>query len=44
MPIYQLTFEKIEKLKEDEKEKQSEYDILEELSAIDIWKNELNQL
>jgi hypothetical protein len=44
MPIYQLTHEKIEELKKQEKEKTSEYKLLDELKATDIWKNELIEL
>ena len=44
MPIYQLTFEKIEELKSKMDKKQSEYDILNKLTPVDIWKSELNSL
>jgi DNA topoisomerase-2 len=44
MPIYQLTFEKIEELKKQETQKQAEYDLLESMKATDIWKNDLEEL
>ena len=44
MPIYQLTHEKIEELKKQEKEKNAEYKSLNELTAEDIWKHELIEL
>jgi DNA topoisomerase-2 len=44
MPIYHLTYEKIEELKKQETEKQTEYNILNKLKCEDIWKNELNDL
>jgi len=44
MPIYQLTSEKIEKLKAEMNEKQVEYDTLNNRTPIDIWKSELNEL
>jgi len=44
LTIYQLTFEKIEKLKKDMDEKQAEYNMLKEITPIDMWKNELNEL
>ena len=44
MEIYQLTSEKIDKLKQELNEKQVEYNLLDELSPIDIWKSELNKL
>ena len=44
MQIYNLTYEKIEELKKLEKEKQMEYDTLFKLTAMDIWKIELDEL
>ena len=44
MPIYQLTQEKIDELKNQEKEKNAEYKSLNELTAEDIWKHELVEL
>ena len=44
MEIYQLTLEKIERLKQDMTERQAEYNLLNDLSPIDIWKSELNKL
>ena len=44
MSIYQLTFEKLEKLKEELDLTQAEYNALEKLSPTDIWKKELNEL
>ena len=44
MTIYQLTFERIEKLKKEMDEKQMEYNVLKEITPIDMWKNELNEL
>ena len=44
MQIYQLTFEKIEELKQKMDEKQNEYNILEGITPVDIWKGELNRL
>jgi DNA topoisomerase-2 len=44
MPIYQLTYEKIEELKKLEKNKQAEYDNLYKMKPHDIWKNELVEL
>ncbi len=44
MPIYNLTFEKIEELKKQEEEKQIEHDELDKLSPSDIWLHELNKL
>ncbi len=44
MPIYQLTHEKIEELKKQEKEKNAEYKSLNEMTAEDIWKYELIEL
>ena len=44
MPIYQLTFEKIEELKQKMDEKQNEYNTLEGITPVDIWRTELNSL
>jgi DNA topoisomerase-2 len=44
MPIYQLTHEKIEELKKQEKEKKQEHKSLNEMTAQDIWKHELIEL
>jgi len=44
MPIYNLTYEKIEELKKLEEKKQTEYDELENLNSKQIWKNELLEL
>jgi DNA topoisomerase-2 len=44
MPIYQLTFEKLEKLKSELDEKTNEYKTLESILPIDIWKSELKAL
>jgi DNA topoisomerase-2 len=44
MPIYQLTFEKLEKLKSELDEKTNEYKTLEAIKPIDIWKSELLSL
>ena len=44
LPIYQLTFEKIEKLKKEIDEKQTEYNILKEITPVDMWRNELTEL
>lgn len=44
MPIYNLTFEKIEELKKQEKDKQIEYDNLKDKTIHDIWLDELNIL
>jgi len=44
MPIYNLTFEKIEDLKKQEKDKQIEYDNLKDKSVQDIWLDELDVL
>jgi len=44
LPIYNLTYEKIEELKKQEKEKNTEYDNLLSLSSSDIWKTELQEL
>ena len=44
MAIYQLTYEKIEELKKQEKQKQTEYDNLYKMKSHDIWKNELIEL
>ena len=42
MPIYNLTQEKIEELKKQKKEKQSEYDNLVEMKIEDLWLNDLD--
>ena len=44
MPIYNLTYEKIEELKKLEEKKQTEYDELDKLEPKTIWKLELNEL
>jgi DNA topoisomerase-2 len=44
MPIYNLTYEKIQELKKQEKEKQTEYDDLSAKSPEDIWNSELEIL
>jgi len=44
MEIYDLTMEKINLLQKKMDEKQNEYDTLENLTVIDIWKGELNTL
>ena len=44
MPIYQLTYEKIEELKKLEKNKQDEYDNLYKMKPHDIWREELIEL
>ena len=44
MPIYNLTFEKIEELKKQLEDKQSEYDELKEKPEHKIWLEELNLL
>ena len=44
MPIYQLTYEKIEELKKQEKNKQAEYDALYKMKPHNIWRNELVEL
>jgi DNA topoisomerase II len=44
MPIYQLTFEKIEALKKQMNEKQIQYDGLFATNSLDIWKGELEEL
>ena len=44
MPIYQLTFEKIEELKQKMDEKQNEYNTLDKILPVDIWRSELNSL
>ena len=42
MPIYNLTLEKIEDLKKQEKEKQTEYDNLFGMKPQDLWVNDLD--
>ena len=44
MPIHNLTLEKIEELKKQEKEKENEYEQLEKLTIKDIWLMELEKL
>ena len=44
MPIYSLTFEKVQELKNQLKEKQAEYQKLKKSTPQQIWKDELNQL
>ena len=44
MPIYNLSYEKIEELKKQQKDKESEYKSLEELTPENIWLNELEIL
>ena len=44
MPIYNLTFEKIEELRKLEDKKQSEYNELNKIEPKDLWKLELIQL
>ena len=44
MPIYSLTYEKVEELKKQEKEKKAEYKKLEKLTPGDIWRSELDEL
>ena len=44
MPIYTLTYEKIEELKKQMNEKEIEYNTLLDLTSSDIWKTELKTL
>ena len=44
MPIYNLSYEKIEELKKNQQDKESEYKILEELTPENIWLSELDIL
>ncbi len=44
MPIYQLTFEKIEELKKQKDIKETEYNKLNKMKPHDIWQNELVEL
>jgi len=44
MPIYQLTFEKIEELKKQKEIKETEYNKLNKMKPHDIWKDELIEL
>ena len=44
MPIYNLSYEKIEELKKQQKDKETEYKSLEELTPENIWLNELEIL
>jgi DNA topoisomerase-2 len=42
MPLYNLTHEKIEELKKQQKEKQTDYDVLIELKPQKLWENDLD--
>jgi DNA topoisomerase-2 len=44
MPIYNLTYEKLEELKKQEEIRQTEFDELNEKTSNDIWYEELNEL
>lgn len=44
MPIYNLTYEKIEELKKQQKEKESEFEILSSMTPEKLWINDLNEL
>lgn len=44
MPIYNLTTEKIEELKNQKEEKETEYNLLENTTIETLWLNELNKL
>lgn len=44
MPIYSLTYEKIEELKKKEKARQTEYNNLQKKSVKEIWEEELDEL
>jgi DNA topoisomerase II len=44
MPIYSLTYEKVEELKKQQKNKETEYNNLEKLTPQNIWKKELDEL
>jgi len=44
MPIYNLSFEKVEEFKKIEKDKETEYNELKDMSIKDIWLNELDLL
>ena len=44
MPIYHLTFEKIEELKKQKQEKEENYDAFNKIRPEDIWKEELVEL
>jgi DNA topoisomerase-2 len=44
MPIYQLTYEKIEELKKQKEQKEAEYNKLNKMKPHDIWKIELLEL
>lgn len=41
MPLWSLTYEKVERLKKDEKEKKSELNSLIDTKVQDMWKSEL---
>ena len=43
MPLYNLTYEKIEELKKQEKEKQTEFDTLIGMKPEDLWTNDLDE-
>ena len=43
MPLYNLTYEKIEELKKQEKEKQTEFDTLIGMKPEDLWKKDLDE-
>jgi DNA topoisomerase II len=44
MPIYSLTFEKVQELKKQKNAKETEYNKLKETDIKDIWREELNML
>lgn len=44
MPLYSLTYEKIEELKNQMKNKELEYNTLLNMTAIDVWKKDLKEL
>ena len=44
MPLYNLTKEKIDELKKQEEEKNTEYNILEQVTIENIWLNELEKI
>ena len=43
MPIYNLTKEKIDELKKQEKERQTEYEILKKMTPTKIWEHDLDE-